>query len=83
MLNFVSGGYTALHFAARYGRVEIMSLLLSNGADANVTSDRGEYVSSSLQSHVRCLDTPNACLPSNCRVLKPSSIPVLKLWRDF
>lgn len=34
-------GYTALHYAARNGHVEVCKLLLKNGADVNATTKSG------------------------------------------
>ncbi|CAL4162857.1 unnamed protein product, partial [Meganyctiphanes norvegica] len=35
-------GNTALHIGGRYGRTEVVRLLLKNGADATITNDAGE-----------------------------------------
>jgi ankyrin repeat protein len=43
------GDHTPLHFAAQYGRTEVMRLLLERGADAHVRDKRG-YTASDLGS---------------------------------
>ena len=40
-------GYTPLHYASLYGRVEVVKLLIDNQADISVTANVSDYVSSS------------------------------------
>ena len=37
----MQGGYTPLHYAARYGQLEVVQLLLRHGADKELKSNRG------------------------------------------
>jgi ankyrin repeat protein len=51
------GGYTLLHYAARYAQPNIISLLIDAGADINITNDRGEtslYIATHRSGDIEC-----------------------------
>nr|CAD7257597.1 unnamed protein product [Timema shepardi] len=64
LLNSGTTGMTALHWAAKRGRRDIVSLLLANGADLSLTTTKGETAASLCTSaEVYKLLNPNADVP--------------------
>lgn len=55
----IQAGYTALHYAARNGKTEILKLLLSNGADVNA-KNRKSYSSGFEDGSITPLDLANS-----------------------
>nr|CAD7203573.1 unnamed protein product [Timema douglasi] len=64
LLNSGTTGMTALHWAAKRGRRDIVALLLANGADLSLTTTKGETAASLCTSaEVYKLLNPNADVP--------------------
>nr|CAD7441504.1 unnamed protein product [Timema bartmani] len=64
LLSSGSTGMTALHWAAKRGRRDIVALLLANGADLSLTTTKGETAASLCTSaEVHKLLNPNADVP--------------------